>query len=452
MMKKTPRPWRLWLACFGWPLGCGLVQAQSLPPLHAPANPASPTIQAADAQAHGLRQLVWDALQRDARVRESLANAESANQLTEQAKAALWPQLELNVASRSAALESSKTATPGGVGMTVTYKLFDFGRTEHNIQARTIQAEAMLLNTELTKNTTVHETAVSYLNLMRYTQLMDLQKQHMGDLALLKDKLSAIVEAFPGRRSELTQVLARLSQAENVWHDHAAKRREHQLNLLRLTGRSVEWAAGDAQWPAMPALSADALAQLIEQTQNKHPQVLAAQREAAALQSDAAQTRAAQKPQLDVQLTKTATAASGSTSSSAQLYMVARWNAFEGYAGQAQEKSQRARALSAEERAQQLQSELAHKLRSAWDDEQTNQRRAQDLAQLAQLTDQVRRDYHDQWRDLGRRSLLDVLTAESEHQATRTTQLNSLMDAAQAHVRLLHEAGTLRDWIVGRPA
>lgn len=194
------------------------------------------------------------------------------------------------------------------------------------------------------------------------------------------------------------------------------------------------------------------LNQLIEQARQNHPQVLAAQREAAALQAEAAQTRAAQKPQLDVQLVKSATASSTSTSNAAQLYMVARWNAFEGHAGQAQEKSQLARALSAEERARQLQSELAHRLRSAWDDQQTNQRRAHDLAQLARLTDQVRRDYHDQWRDLGRRSLLDVLTAESEHLTTRTGQLNSVMDALQAHVRLMHEAGVLRDWIVGRPA
>lgn len=448
-MKK--QPWNVLLlsawACAFVGAG-GVVHAQSM------ATPATATqtnvaLAGGLAQGNGLRQLVWEALTSDSRVRESLANTESAMQLAEQAKAGLWPQVELSAATRSAALESSKASTPGGVGVTVTYNLFDFGRTRHGIHARSTQAESLALTTDQARNTAVNETAVSYLNLMRYTRLMGLQQQHMADLGVLKDKLSAIVEAFPGRRSELTQVQARLSQAENVQNDYAAKRREHQLNLLRLTGRTVDWAVGDAEWPAMPGMD---LNQLVEQARQNHPQVLAAQREAAALQAEAAQTRAAQKPQLDVQLVKSATASSTGTSNAAQLYMVARWNAFEGHAGQAQEKSQLARALSAEERARQLQSELAHRLRSAWDDQQTNQRRAQDLAQLARLTDQVRRDYHDQWRDLGRRSLLDVLTAESEHLTTRTGQLNSVMDALQAHVRLMHEAGVLRDWIVGRPA
>lgn len=141
-----------------------------------------------------------------------------------------------------------------------------------------------------------------------------------------------------------------------------------------------------------------------------------------------------------------------SSPSAPRLEMADRRNAFEGYVGQSQEKSQLAQVLSEEECARRLRPEMGCTLHSAWDDKLTSQRRAQDLVQLDKSTDPVSLDFDDPCQTLGRRSLLDALTAEIEHLLIRSGQLNRAMNALQVQLRLMHGAGVLRDCSVGCPS
>jgi adhesin transport system outer membrane protein len=74
----------------------------------------------------------------------------------------------------------------------------------------------------------------------------------------------------------------------------------------------------------------------------------------------------------------------------------------------------------------------------------TQTRRIELLRQLIRGTDQVRKDYFDQWREVGRRTLLDVLTAENEHLNTRLSLVASEVDQSLAVLRMWHEASGLR--------
>jgi len=62
-------------------------------------------------------------------------------------------------------------------------------------------------------------------------------------------------------------------------------------------------------------------------------------------------------------------------------------------------------------------------------------------------TEQVRNDYYIQWETLGKRSLLEVLTAENEHVSTMVNLASSELDEQLALARLRFESGTLAAWL-----
>jgi adhesin transport system outer membrane protein len=62
----------------------------------------------------------------------------------------------------------------------------------------------------------------------------------------------------------------------------------------------------------------------------------------------------------------------------------------------------------------------------------------------------VRKDYFEQWYHLGKRTLLDVLSAESEHFGNRTNEVNSRFEG---YLSIMHEyagAGQLMRWMSGK--
>jgi outer membrane protein, adhesin transport system len=52
-----------------------------------------------------------------------------------------------------------------------------------------------------------------------------------------------------------------------------------------------------------------------------------------------------------------------------------------------------------------------------------------------------------QWQQLGKRSLFDVISAESEHFNTRVNYVNALHDAQQLNANLLSLGRGVIDWL-----
>jgi adhesin transport system outer membrane protein len=130
-----------------------------------------------------------------------------------------------------------------------------------------------------------------------------------------------------------------------------------------------------------------------------------------------------------------------------QMYVSVKWNLFQGFSGDAQEKAMLSRANATEEKYQQLLLEIDYKINSAWDDYNNQTDRISTLKVLSTNTEQVQSDYFVQWEALGKRSLLEVLTAESEHLNTLLSLASSELDQQLALARLRFESGTLASWM-----
>jgi adhesin transport system outer membrane protein len=445
------------------PLVCTTAVAQSTapqvtqPPAAAAVAAPSPALLAAPAELRwqGLDALVRRAIARAPTVQEAQANWHAAEQDIAQARGALWPKVELSANSAAAKIESSASrGLTGRLGVTATYNLYDFGRVRSQIETREFQAASLSDQATLARETAANDTVNAYLLAIKLQRSVQVYQQHLADLRVLVDKLSEIISVFPGRRSELTQAQTRAGQAGDALVSLLARQRENHLVLMRLVGAEDADMAmqAAAQAAALPSFAVADVAQVLAQAQLTHPSLLAARNDAAAARAQLAEARAAAKPQVNAVLSKQSGHDIYGYPTPAQVYLSANWVAFDGHSTQANELALAARAEAAQARAEQAVLDLDYKIRSAGADYEAQTRRMRELAQLVVGTDQVRKDYYDQWRELGRRSLLDVLSAEGEHLSTRLNLVSSEVDRQAALARMHYEAGRLADWLLTQPA
>jgi adhesin transport system outer membrane protein len=394
-----------------------------------------------------LQRLVTLALERSPGTREAQANWRAAVQDADQARGALWPHLDLNANSHGVKLDGSKAQSLGGrVGATASYTLLDFGRVQDQVDARLALASSSQARILTAREATTFETVNAYMQLGKYQRLIRIYEAHIADLNTLADKLSEIVAVFVGRTSELTQARTRLGQAREGLMAMQAKKREYQLALMRQVGAGQ---VGENVDESMPYFPVEGVAPVLSAANLHHPAVVSARAEAVASRALAAEAHAARKPQLDVQILKQSGRDAAGQTSPTQLYVSAKWAAFQGFADKAAEQALIERAVAADEKVAQSLIEIEFNIHSAWAEYESQSSRLKELRSLVQGTDQVRKDYYTQWRDLGKRSLLDVLTAENEHLSTLLSLASSEVDQSLALARMRYEAGTLKDWLVG---
>jgi adhesin transport system outer membrane protein len=396
-----------------------------------------------------LQALVLAALERSPGTKVAAANWHASLQSVEEAKGALWPQLEVNANTGALKVEGSGLAQRANLGAVASYNLLDFGRTREQIQGRERHAQSLQAQILAERESTTYQTVLAYLQLVKYDRMIAIYEHHILELQDLVGKLQDIVAVFVGRSSELTQARTRLGQAREGLLTLKAKRREVQLALIKQVGRDSGGRLGEAPLPFFPM---EDLGNLVAQGLERHPSVTAARAEVLSLQAQAAEAHAAQQPQVDVQLAKQLGRDVVGIKSPTQLYISAKWAAFQGFGDRAAERALQERANAVEAQINQQQTEIDFNIRAAVADFEAQGQQLDELTELVKATDQVRKDYYDQWKDLGKRSLLDVLTAQSEHLNTLLSLASAQVDRALAVAKARYEAANLKTWLVGQDA
>lgn len=412
--------------------------------LGAAAGAAAQATSAGDST-RAVRDLVQLALQRSPLVREARANLAASEGDLQQSRAALLPHADLSASTRGIALGGDGLVNPAQANAVVSYMLYDFERARSQIRSREFQSMGMAERIRAARGTAAFDTVTAYLQLLRSERSAAVYREHVQELSSLVDKLRDIVWTFPGRRSELTQAETRLAQIRDSLTQVEARAREAQLAILRETGTQVR----DAASAALPELPDAREEDLLGQAAQDLPQVRAAKAEASALRAQARETRASLLPQVDLQLSKPFGRNIAGYVPATQVGVVARWSAFDGRAADGAARALEERALAAEERGHQALVSAEFNIRAAAADARTQRARAVDLRRIATGTDQVRQDTFTLWRDLARRSMLDVLMAENEHLNTRLSLVSAQVDQQLSLARMRHEAGTLVPWLLG---
>jgi len=375
-----------------------------------------------------LQDLVRDAIKYSKPLGSARLLAEAAKADMEQALAARKPTINLSgnagyaVSSAPNVPQTAGFQTTGTLSLNMT--LYDFGQIKKVAEWRTELAEAAKFSQEATEEQLALQTVALALDRGRYILQAQIYQQYTRRMACLVDSLETIVKADKGRASELVQAKKNMQQSDLAYVQTLDSLKGVETRMKHLVGDKLP----------VPASMSTVLLQVPELNE-----VMADMLQAADIAGAAAQARAqhryaesvaaSEKPQVSWTVTTSAVGGVapsktilGGIGVNIPLYIPGADSA----------------RLAAQRRAeaQDLQRDEAieakrYRLMEMNDSALATIDRAKRIVDILRNSDRVRFATLQQWQQLGRRSLFDVMGAEGDYYSMRIAHVNALFDAEQ---------------------
>jgi outer membrane protein TolC len=307
--------------------------------------------------------------------------------------------------------------------------LWDAGRVTQLTTWRTHLAEAALLGQMSAQEQVALQTVSLALDRNRYRLQVQVYQQYARKMSCLVQALEQIVNADKGRTSELVQARKNQQQAELSQAQAQAALRQTEVRLRRFVGDTLPPSDGLSalmlKVPELPDLMANVA---------RSSDILQLQAQAEAGESLSRAVEAGDKPQLGWLVSTSrskgpgsATVLNAGVTLSIPLYAP-------GQAPAAEAARKRAQAA----RLQHADALEARKSRTAdvHDQALSSFERARKTCDVLRNSELVRNYTLQQWQQLGRRSLFDLMSAEGDHYSLRVSYVNAITDGQLANALL----------------
>lgn len=393
-----------------------------------PASAADTTLAQTDPRAY-LIQLAEQAVQRSRQVGVSQLLAQSALDDVREAELAGLPQAWLNLSSSGVDATVKGQRQPSGVEgraqLSLGGPLWDWGQRRQLLEWRRQLAEAAQAQRQgLAEQIALQAVALS-LDRSRYTLQLQVYGQYIRKMACLVEALEAITELDRGRASELVQAQKQQQQAELALVATQDLLRTIETRLRRLLGEPLPPAASLSAVLARVPEFGQLQKELLEA-----PEVNQANAQALAAQRLADSVVAGHKPQLSWQANASLARGNGDNQDygAGVQISIPLFRASDAPQRDAARRRAEAASLQRDETLDAKHWRLAelHDLAS------NSLERVRRVTELLRASQQLRSATLQQWQQLGRRSLFDVMGSEADYYGLRVQQINSLYDAQQA--------------------
>jgi adhesin transport system outer membrane protein len=391
-----------------------------------------------------LRHAAEIAADRSADVRQARADWEAAGFDTDAAKGARWPQLQIGGYSPS--IRDSNTQfndyNRAYANVNLSTTVYDWGKNSKTIESRSKTAAAAEYKYVATAQQNAFDVSSNLVELAKFRAEAEIGVIYVKRMSALVDMLAEIVKVDPGRSSELTQAKARLLQAQTSQDQVTTRVRELELAVRKLVGNEPVQMPANTRWQLHVMNVDDAVAAI-----DQNPAVAQAAAEQEAADAYAKAVRASGLPQVNWVVTKsTGRDEFGQRQPWATMLQLS-WTPFSGGTQTANERAARARATSSGEKKDQLRLDAEYNVRQAHHDALALSDRARLYGEVSSESELVRKQFFEQWYHLNRRTLLDVLLAESDYYNNRVAEVSTQFDAYQSVLKMRMNSGTLLPWL-----
>jgi outer membrane protein, adhesin transport system len=380
-----------------------------------------------------LLNMVRSAIRRSNAVGAAKLLAEAAADDIDEARSAAYPQVGVSGqvggidagAPNSAAVHGSQFQG----SLSVTAPLYDGGHIRDMTDYRTHLAEVAKFGEVGAQEQVALQTVSLALDRSRYTVEAQVYDQYARKMSCLVDALQQIVSADRGRTSELVQARKTQQQAELSRDQVLSQKRLTEIRLKRFVGDDLPPTEGITSvmldTPALPDLVTMA---------SRASEIQGLDSQAAALDAYVRAVLDGQKPQLGVLVAATKSAGAG-TSRSVSGGVTINWqlfNASNKYTTESARKRAAAARLTREDALEARKSRMAEVHEQA----EHAMERARSVIEILHNSELVRNFTLQQWQQLGRRSLFDVMAAEGDHYNMRVQYVDALYDTQQSNALL----------------
>lgn len=394
-----------------------------------------------------LHQMVARALSYSPELRMSSAEVLASEYNIDQARGQRWPQVKLGVTSplttvggnTSTNNNSHISDTSGSVS--VSTPVIDWGRIGSQVDNAEETAKATRYMQDYSREQLAYSTISELMNLSRYQRSRTVAKAYVDRMQELVTMLSQITQADPGRDSELVQAKAKLMSAQasmdNIEHQVSTSR----IKLVRLLGAEPV-VPEDISWRDTVIPASTAIASL-----DKNPQMMSLQAKVRAAEHEAESIKASSLPQVNWVISKSSAKDVNGNESGWYTGLNVEWNAFSGGSERAAQMSARAKANAVQQQYEVSYRDLEYQINNQIQVRDSSFLRADDYDRLSSETDRVRHMFYDQWYHLGKRTLLDVLTAENDHFNNQLSAINNRYDGYISNINVISSAAMLLNWV-----
>lgn len=316
--------------------------------------------------------------------------------------------------------------------------IFDGGRQTQLAAWRQETAKAAQAGFLQSKEQVVLEAVSTALERNRYRMQTQVYQQHVRKMSCLVGLLQEIVAEDRGRVSELAQARKSLAQAEISRDTAQTIAKQLEARLRKYIGDDA--ATGDSISGALAKVM-DAGEVLRKLDQGFDFQSMRSQVEAAEKLADS--TEASRSPQINWVLSGTSTIRGSTRSVGAQAGISLNYNFFDGGANELAALAARRRASAAKAQYQEFSNVRVARVAELYEAATSSFDRAKRLVSVLRESDSVRQSTFQQWAQLGRRSLFDVMSSESDHFNLRVSYVNALYDGYVANAQMRSMGGGL---------
>jgi outer membrane protein TolC len=407
---------------------------------HAATAPAAPSMSPREQ----LHAMVHAAIERSNAVGAARLLEEAAKDDIEEARAEGKPQVNLigsvsRIGSTVDGIDEG-TGRQGRATLSMGAPLYDAGRVSRLVEYRRQLALAAHDGQLNTQEQIALQTVSLALERSRYHLQAEVYRQYASKMSCLVDALQQIVQVDHGRASELVQARKTLEEAQ--LQADAAKTGERQMaiRLRRFVGDALAQSEGLASvFARLPDVNE------ILAAAERAPDIAALSAQADALKNYAGVVDAQGKPQVSWAVSGSKAGGVGNPSnwSAGVNVTVPLYNPTVA----PQERAARERAQAAQlQRADAVEDRKARVL-DVYEQASSAFDRAHRIVSVLQDSDRVREYTLQQWQQLGKRSLFDVMAAEDDHYSLRVSYVNALFDAQEANALLQSLGGGLYGWL-----
>ncbi|WP_217548483.1 TolC family protein [Pantoea sp. GbtcB22] len=393
---------------------------------------------------------VMTALQRSPQVRSTQLQIEAAKEDVSNVKGQRWPQVDVTSNSRRYEFgKGNRNASDSNMpafGVNVATNLIDFGQTSNTIKSKEYTVKAAGYQNTAQMEDLAWQVSNGLVELSKQRLVIEMSKQYVARMQELVTMLSGIVSADQGRRSELTQAKGRFLQAQSALDNAVSKARDTEIQLYRLLGETQVPLPPAMQWQLQPSQLDVLLAQV-----EKHPTLAKAQAQSQAAFAEADALKSSSLPKVNWVVSKDTGKDYYGREQSWQTGINVSWGLFRGGSAKAAEQAAVQRASAMREESEEQRNDLEQRVRAADQDARSMLQRADLYRNLSRESDRIRLDFFDQWYHLGKRTLLDVLSAESDYYNNRVAEVTNRFDGYSSIFRGYASAGQLMNWLKNVP-
>ena len=397
-----------------------------------------------------LSTMVRNALERSHAVGASTLLAEAALSDIEETRAARELQSSLVVdiareAERTGSTVSGPSLRVGGT-LQASVLLYDGGRTRRLVDWRTELADAARYGQINTQEQVAAGTVALALERSRFRQQATVYGQYVRKMTCLAQALEVIVAADRGRSSELVQARKSLQTAELAQAQALSQVRQVEVRLRRIVGQDLPSPEGLAT--ALLEVPPLDLALLEAE---RSPQIAQLTAQSLAADRFAQSVELASRPRLNWTFNGSATDHMGGLNPPARAVSagfglnlnIPLYNPGVVHASDSAQKRARAAFMQRDDALESRRQRVA----DAHEQTVAALDRARRVSAVLRDSDQLRNFTLQQWQQLGRRSLFDVMSAEAEHYNLRVQYVNALHDGQQLNVVLQSLGRGVVEWL-----